>query len=131
MITAVLTRPNPITPTQTCEYKLGFLEKVDIGAVPVPRPQTILLEPITKAKRRKPPQTEKTAVAGAPELAEPVPSDWDSARAAENSTEGSVADDVSQDVQYSLRSPHASEIRSEKSAETHGSGSTGRSGNYA
>jgi arrestin-related trafficking adapter 9 len=128
MITAVLTRPSPITPTQSCEYKLGFLEKVDIGAVPVPQPRTIFLEPITKSKKRKSPHVDKGTVPGAPELAEPVTSDRDSMRAAENSTEGSIADDMSQDVQYSVRSPNASEIRSENSGETHTSGSTGRSG---
>src|SRR3569833_52888 len=127
MSTATLTRPTPISPTQSCERMIDLVESVDIGPLTPPRPQTISLEPISKkSKRRKQPPTEKSSVNS--ETADPATQESASIRATENSAEGSIAaDDVSQEVHYNQRSPVPSDIRSEASAESGASGSTGRS----
>jgi len=129
MITATLTRPTLVSPTQSCERKIYLVEKVDIGLLPAPRPRTIYLEPISKkSRRRKPPAPEKAP--GAPETVEPAPAgDRDSTRAAEHSAEGSVvADDLSQDVQYNPRSAEPTEMRSDNSGDSVVTASTGQSG---
>lgn len=53
MVTATLTRPTSIAPTSSCERKVMLVEDVDVGLLPVPRPRTIFLEPISKRNRRR------------------------------------------------------------------------------
>ncbi len=129
MIQATLTRPAMTAPTQTCDRKICLVEPVDIGSLTPPHARTISLEPIPKkSRRRRPVPPEKSPVAA--DALETPATDWDSARAAENSNEGSVvaADDVSQEVQHSPRSPIPSDLQSEISGDSAVSASTGRSG---
>src|SRR5262245_51231165 len=112
MITATLTRPTTILPTQSCERKIYLVEQVDVGLLSPPRARTTYREPMTeKSKRRKTATKDKglTPV----ESHEPRPSDQDSVRAPENSTEGSVvADEEGPDLPGSGRSPIPSDRRS-------------------
>ncbi|KAK4251869.1 hypothetical protein C7999DRAFT_27550 [Corynascus novoguineensis] len=105
MITATLTRPTSIgsktSPKTSCERKVYLVEKLDIGSLAPPRPRTIYLEPISKRSKKKKQQPvigEKGSVA----VDAPAPvSDPDSARANENSTEGSlsvIGEDLEQEL---------------------------------
>ncbi|KAK0630183.1 hypothetical protein B0T17DRAFT_615873 [Bombardia bombarda] len=128
MITATLTRPTSISPTTSCERKIYLVDKVDVGPLAVPRPRTIYLEPISKRSRKKKlVVTEKGA--GIAEAPEPV-SDFDSTRANENSTDGSlsvIGEDLGHDVpSTNPRSPH-SDVRS-VSGDSAVSAGTGLSG---
>lgn len=134
MITATLTRPTSISPTTSCETKIYLVEKVDVGSLSPPRPHTIYLEPISKrTKKKKPPGVEKGSATS--ETPEPA-SDFDSTRANENSTEGSlsvIGEDLGHDS-YSnnprspsqIETPLQSDIRS-VSGDSAASVSTGRS----
>ncbi|CAK7263738.1 ph-response sensor protein [Sporothrix epigloea] len=54
VVTATLTRPTAVAPTQSCDRRIFLVNPVDIGAVPKPRPRIISLEPISKrSKKRK------------------------------------------------------------------------------
>ncbi|CAK7270646.1 ph-response sensor protein [Sporothrix epigloea] len=53
VVTATLTRPTTVAPIQSCDRRVLFVEAVDIGAVPKPRPRMISLEPISKRSRKR------------------------------------------------------------------------------
>lgn len=54
VVSATLTRPTTVAPTQSCDRRVVLVNPVDIGAVPKPRPRIISLEPISKrSKKRK------------------------------------------------------------------------------
>lgn len=130
-ITATLTRPTAISPTMSCERNVELIEQVDIGSLPLPRPRTIYLEPISKKARKK--------RAPGSVLSEKQPatsdnngdtmSDPDSTRVIETSTDGSnITDENGQDTQHNPRSPVHSDLRSEVSGDSAVSGSTGSRG---
>ncbi|KAK0731736.1 hypothetical protein B0H67DRAFT_85224 [Lasiosphaeris hirsuta] len=128
LITSTLTRPTSISATTSCERKIYLVEKIDIGPVTVPRTRTIYLEPISKkAKKRKPVGTDKDLGSATSDTPEPA-SDFDSTRANENSTEGSlsvIGEDLGQDpVTNNPRSPVQYDMRS-VSGESAVSASTG------
>lgn len=104
---------------------------MDVGTLPAPRPRTIYLQPISKRSKKKRPAGSTVSERGTPIAAEGAgesSSDFDSTRAVETSTEGSlVADDANQDAHQNPRSPVNSDLRSEVSGESAVSGSTGLS----
>lgn len=133
MITATLTRPTSIAPTSSCERKVEFVEQIDVGPLPPPRPRTIYLEPISKRSKKK--RSPASIVSDKQNsVSADVPgensSDLDSTRVIETSTDGSnVADESSQDAPTNPRSPVHSDLRSEVSGDSAVSGSTGLSSN--
>lgn len=107
------------------------MEQVDVGVLPAPRPRTIYLQPISKKSKKKRPAGSTVSERGTAITAEGAgesSSDFDSTRAVETSTEGSlVADDANQDAHQNPRSPVNSDLRSEVSGDSAVSGSTGLS----
>ncbi|KAI3401692.1 hypothetical protein diail_9356 [Diaporthe ilicicola] len=130
-IVATLTRPTSINATTTCDRKLELVEQVDVGTLPAPRPRTIYLQPISKKSKRKRPTGSTVSGGGTGIVADGAgesSSDFDSTRAVETSTEGSlVADDANHDAHQNPRSPVNSDLRSEVSVDSAVSGSTGLS----
>ncbi|KAJ0107849.1 hypothetical protein J7T55_007061 [Diaporthe amygdali] len=130
-IVATLTRPTSINATTSCDRKIELVEQVDVGVLPAPRPRTIYLQPISKKSKKKRPAGSTVSERGtaiAAEGAGESSSDFDSTRAVETSTEGSlVADDANQDAHQNPRSPVNSDLRSEVSGDSAVSGSTGLS----
>lgn len=104
---------------------------MDVGALPAPRPRTIYLQPISKRSKKKRPAGSTVSAGGTAITADGAgesSSDFDSTRAVETSTEGSlVADDANQDAHQNPRSPVNSDLRSEVSGDSAVSGSTGLS----
>lgn len=133
MITATLTRPTSIAPTSSCERKVEFVERIDVGPLPPPRPRTIYLEPISKKAKKK--RSPASVVSDKPtstsiDIPGETSSDLESTRVIETSTDGSnVADESSQDGPTNPRSPVHSDLRSEVSGDSAVSGSTGLSSN--
>ncbi|KAL2184173.1 hypothetical protein L209DRAFT_486618 [Thermothelomyces heterothallicus CBS 203.75] len=135
MITATLTRPTSIgskaPPKTSCERKVYLVEQLDIGNLAPPRPRTIYLEPISKRSKRKRQPVVGEKCSAPPEPPAPV-SDPDSARANENSTEGSlsvIGDDLEeQDATSNSTNPRnlQSDVRS-VSSESAVSGCTAQS----
>lgn len=117
--------------TTTCDRKIELVEQVDVGTLPAPRPRTIYLQPISKRSKKKKPTGSTISDRGTAITAEGAgesSSDFDSTRAVETSTEGSlVADDAHQDAHQNPRSPVNSDLRSEVSGDSAVSGSTGLS----
>ncbi|KAL8304013.1 hypothetical protein RB600_007457 [Gaeumannomyces tritici] len=134
LITATLTRPNTISPTITCERKVCLVEQVDIGTLPLPRPRTISLEPISKGPRRRrpdrPPGHDRGSIAVS-DTNDAAQSDLESSRGPESVADGSVMaahEAAGQESRSVPRSPTRVDIpdmTSEVSAETMMSGSTG------
>lgn len=104
---------------------------MDVGSLPAPRPRTIYLQPISKRSKKKKPTGSTVSERGTQITADGAgesSSDFDSTRAVETSTEGSlVADDANQDAHHNPRSPVNSDLRSEVSGDSAVSGSTGLS----
>ena len=50
LITSILTRPTAISPTLVREVKLKVKENIDIAPIPIPRPQSVWLEPVMSIK---------------------------------------------------------------------------------
>lgn len=117
--------------TTSCDRKIELVEQVDVGTLPAPRPRTIYLQPISKRSKKKKPAGSTVSERGtaiAADGAGESSSDFDSTRAVETSTEGSlVADDANQDAHQNPRSPVNSDLRSEVSGDSAVSGSTGLS----
>lgn len=117
--------------TTTCDRKIELVEQVDVGTLPAPRPRTIYLQPISKRSKKKKATGSTVSDRGTAITAEGAgesSSDFDSTRAVETSTEGSlVADDANQDAHQNPRSPVNSDLRSEVSGDSAVSGSTGLS----
>lgn len=117
--------------TTTCDRKIELVEQVDVGTLPAPRPRTIYLQPISKRSKKKKATGSTVSDRGTAITAEGAgesSSDFDSTRAVETSTEGSlVADDANQDAHHNPRSPVNSDLRSEVSGDSAVSGSTGLS----
>jgi arrestin-related trafficking adapter 9 len=115
----------------TCDRKIELVEQVDVGTLPAPRPRTIYLQPISKRSKKKRPTGSTVSERGNTRTADGAgesSSDFDSTRAVETSTEGSlVADDTNQDAHQNPRSPVNSDLRSEVSGDSAVSGSTGLS----
>lgn len=108
-----------------------MIEQVDIGSLPLPRPRTIYLEPISKrAKKKRAPGSILSERQPAPfDNTGDTMSDPDSTRVIETSTDGSnVTDENGQDAQQNPRSPVHSDLRSEVSGESGVSDSTGSRG---
>lgn len=130
LITATLTRPTTIAPTMVCERKIYLAEKLDIGSVVVPRSRTIYLEPIskrTKKKRQTGAERESSSTSNTSATPEPA-SDFDSTRANENSTEGSlsvIGEDLGQDAVNNPRSPGTQYDMRSVSGDSAGTASTG------
>lgn len=133
MITATLTRPTSIAPTSNCERRVEFVEQIDVGRLPPPRPRTIYLEPISKKakKKRSPASVVSDKQNSTPaDIPGENSSDLESTRVIETSTDGSnVADESSQDAPPNPRSPVHSDLKSEVSGDSAVSGSTGLSSN--
>ncbi|KAI1847305.1 hypothetical protein JX266_006530 [Neoarthrinium moseri] len=121
LITATLTRPTSIAPTTSAERKLSFLEKVDVGLVPVPRERKVTMHAMHKRRRKRtaatantPTKNHSTGVEGHEHV-----SDMDSMRANETSNDSSVNLEESmhprQDDHHLPRSPIQSDIQSEVS----------------
>ncbi|KAI9673247.1 MAG: ph-response sensor protein [Trizodia sp. TS-e1964] len=53
MITSTLTRPTSIAPTTSCDFKLRFMESIDIAPLFQPKPRSISLKPISQRYRPK------------------------------------------------------------------------------
>jgi len=53
MISATLTRPTPISPTMTCDCRIGYQEDIDIATLYQPKPRVISLEPISRRGKSK------------------------------------------------------------------------------
>ncbi|KAL1844284.1 hypothetical protein VTJ49DRAFT_2341 [Mycothermus thermophilus] len=138
MITATLTRPpsigTKVPPKTTCERKILLVERLDIGPLTPPPPSTIYLEPISKRAKKKRQSiagpvksTSTTPMVPAADTSVPT-SEFDSTRANENSTEGSlsvIGEDPENEPPGESRRPQ-SEVRS-VSGESAASGSTGHS----
>lgn len=110
---------------------MELVEQVDIGSLPLPRPRTIYLEPISKKakKRRAPGSILSERQQAASDNTGDTMSDLDSTRVIETSTDGSnVTDENGQDTQQNPRSPVHSDLRSEVSGDSAVSGSTGSRG---
>lgn len=112
----------------SCERNVELVEQVDIGSLPLPRPRTIYLEPISKRAKKK--RTSGSVVSErqptTSDNAGDTMSDLDSTRVVETSTDGSnFTDDNGQDTQQNPRSPVHSDLRSEVSGDSAVSGSTG------
>lgn len=113
-----------------CERKIYLVEKLDIGSVVVPRSRTIYLEPIskrTKKKRQTGAERESSSTSNTSATPEPA-SDFDSTRANENSTEGSlsvIGEDLGQDVVNNPRSPGTQYDMRSVSGDSAGTASTG------
>ncbi|KAI8935794.1 hypothetical protein NX059_007314 [Plenodomus lindquistii] len=54
MLTATLTRPTTMSPTNSCDTKVYLTETIDIAPVLIPKPRVISLEPISRRTRAKP-----------------------------------------------------------------------------
>ncbi|KAK4168506.1 putative pH-response regulator protein palF/rim-8 [Cladorrhinum sp. PSN259] len=95
MITATLTRPpsmaTKVDQRTACERKIYLTERVDIGPLGPPRSRTIYLEPISKRPKRKRQPTPGVEKLPTPTETIEAASDFDSTRANENSTEGSLS----------------------------------------
>lgn len=117
--------------TTTCDRKIELVEQVDVGTLPAPRPRTIYLQPISKKSKKKRPAGSTVSDRGTTITADGAAessSDFDSTRAVETSTEGSlIADDANQDAHHNPKSPVNSDLRSEVSGDSAVSGSTGLS----
>lgn len=110
---------------------MELVEQVDIGSLPLPRPRTIYLEPISKKTRKKraPGSVISERQPGSSDHAGDTMSDLDSTRVIETSTDGSnMTDENGQDAQQNPRSPVHSDLRSEVSGDSAVSGSTGSKG---
>jgi hypothetical protein len=73
MLTATLTRPTTISPTNFCDTKVNLIEAVDIAPIPEPKPRIISLEPISRrarAKRKRPETAVADAVPQSPRVSE-------------------------------------------------------------
>ena len=53
MISATLTRPTTISPTMTCDCRIGYQENIDIATLYQPKPRVISLEPISRRGKSK------------------------------------------------------------------------------
>lgn len=115
----------------SCERNVELVEQVDIGSLPLPRPRTIYLEPISKKtkKRRAPGSVISERQHPSSDHAGETMSDPDSTRVIETSTDGSnMTDENGHDAQHNPRSPVHSDLRSEVSGDSAVSGSTGSRG---
>lgn len=128
MITATLTRPTSISPTNSCERKLYLVEKIDIGSVAPPRARTIYLEPIPRRSRKRRTATvaerKYAVVSDRPETA----SDVDSIQVFDSPGDGSAAPTVAEEnhdtAATNPRNPVHSDMRSDVSADSAVSTST-------
>lgn len=121
LVTATLTRPTTMAPTSSCEKKVLFSRKIDIGLLAPPRPRTIFLEPISKRARRKKATT--ATLERAPTTMSPVePNDVSSEP--ESSERPVISDDLNRDMPTDQRSRVPSNLRSEVSGESGRSAST-------
>ncbi|KAH6685298.1 pH-response regulator protein palF/RIM8 [Plectosphaerella plurivora] len=107
MITATLTRPTPMSPTTSCDRKISLVEKIDVGTLAPPRPQTIYLEPISKRRKRK----QTTPIPERPHTTTDVA---DRASVCDSTVDQSVtSDEAPHDLHESPRSPTQPDVRSE------------------
>ncbi|KAI9903072.1 hypothetical protein N3K66_002424 [Trichothecium roseum] len=116
VVTATLTRPTSIAPTTSCDRKVLFVEKTDVGEVHTPQPKYIYLEPIKKRTRRK----KSTGIDKAP-LPPPDMADL----ASEVGSVSAVTDDSGRERAADQRTIDQSDIRSEVSGGSSRSVSTG------
>lgn len=122
MITATLTRPTTIAPTSSCERRVLLTERIDVGQLRAPRPRTIFLEPMAKKskKKRAQPSLERTTTATQENTGTEAGSEADS-------TEQSQATDESIRDYRQVEHRNGADGRSERSADSSRSVSTGLS----
>lgn len=108
------------------------MEQIDVGTLPVPRARTVYLEPISrkaKKKRAAGSMLSERQTATSDHVGDTM-SDLGSTRIIETSTDGSqTTDENGQDFQQTPRSPGHSDLRSEISADSAVSASSGSRNN--
>lgn len=110
MITATLTRPTPMSPTTSCDRKISLVEKIDVGTLVPPRPQTIYLEPISKRRKRK----QTTPISQGAERPHTTTDVTDRASVCDSTVEQSVnSEEPQNDSHDTPRSPTQHDVRSE------------------
>lgn len=115
MITATITRPTSINTTSSCDQKISFVEKVDIGPMGPPKPRTISLEPISRRPKRK--KTVRQKEKGPQEVTEGG-SGNEAARISSPLPDESASQCGSHEQTANARSPVPSDMQSTGSAAT-------------
>ncbi|KAL5614667.1 uncharacterized protein BROUX77_000504 [Berkeleyomyces rouxiae] len=131
-IVATLTRPTTIGPTVQCNRPVILAEKLDIGVLNPPKMKSVVLEPISKS-RRKPRRRIGTAIDKTPNIEKTISFDKTTPINAANPWESALVDTEDAESVQQLatadglpvaRSSEQADVRSEASAET-GTTSTG------
>lgn len=125
MIRSTITRPTTIAATSSCDRKVNLIESVDVGLLSPPKPRTISLEPISRRTRRSKQKSKEAESVPDSRVPSEVPS---STKRSESPVPDESASQIgSVDPSSGPRSPLTSDGRSEVSAESVVSSSTGMS----